>query len=140
LSVNENSQVKITFLRRARLLKLCPDGWHVPTLNEWITLIDYLEGVDVAGGKLKEKGTTNWITQNTDATDDFGFAALPGGIRESNAAFNYLEEIGYWWTDTPNTSGEDYASHFSMSYNNKGAYYHSHQWTEGLSVRCVKDN
>ena len=39
---------------------LCPTGWHLPTDAEWTTLTDYLEGLSVAGGKLKEAGTTHW--------------------------------------------------------------------------------
>ena len=68
---------------------LAPAGWHVPTDDEWTTLITYLGGTaipaqykwDVAGGKLKEEGTTHWNTPNTGATDEFDFTALPGGYR-----------------------------------------------------------
>src|SRR5450759_4787246 len=38
--------------------KLCPKGWHIPTDEEWTTLTTYLGGEGVAGGKLKETGTT----------------------------------------------------------------------------------
>ncbi len=40
--------------------KLCPSGWHVPSDSEWTILTDFLGGVDIAGGKLKESGTTHW--------------------------------------------------------------------------------
>jgi len=66
---------------------VCPDGWHVPTDTEWTTLTDYLGGTSVAGGKLKETGTTHWTTPNTGATNETGFTALPGGYRSNNGAF-----------------------------------------------------
>jgi uncharacterized protein (TIGR02145 family) len=33
--------------------KICPSGWHVPTLNDWKTLIEFLGGNDLAAEKLK---------------------------------------------------------------------------------------
>ncbi len=62
---------------------LCPSGWHVPSDAEWTVLSDYLGGESVAGGKLKEAGTTHWYTPNAGATNETGFTALPGGIREA---------------------------------------------------------
>ena len=58
---------------------ICPDGWHLPTHTEWTTLTDYLGGITVAGGKLKEAGTRFWNTPNNNATNESGFTALPGG-------------------------------------------------------------
>src|SRR5664279_5386678 len=49
--------------------KLCPSGWHVPSDAEWTTLRTYLGGDSVAGGKLKETGTTHWKSPNTGATN-----------------------------------------------------------------------
>ena len=67
--------------------KLCPAGWHVPNDKEWTTLRTYLGGEEIAGGKLKETGTTHWTSPNTDATNQTGFTALPGGGRRSNGEF-----------------------------------------------------
>lgn len=58
---------------------ICPAGWHLPSKAEWTELTDYLGGGSVAGGKLKEIGTTHWSSPNTGATNETGFTALPGG-------------------------------------------------------------
>jgi len=47
---------------------IAPTGWHVPTNEEWYQLIDFLGGEDVAGEKIKEKGTLHW-TNNPDYTN-----------------------------------------------------------------------
>ena len=85
---------------------LCPTGWHVPTTAEWTTLTDYLGGLSVAGGKLKETGTTHWLTPNTGATNAFGFTALAGGMRyDNNGSFwDLYEYAGYWWSSTASSS------------------------------------
>jgi uncharacterized protein (TIGR02145 family) len=79
--------------------KLCPAGWHVPSDAEWTTLYGYLGGAGVAGGKLKETGTTHWISPNTGATNSSGFTALPGGTL---SLFNDPDFSG--WGD-PGSSG-----------------------------------
>jgi len=74
----------------------CPTGWHLPSDTEWIQLTDYLGGKNVAGDKLKETGTTHWNSPNTDATNETGFSALPGGYRNYNGYFYYIGYNGYW--------------------------------------------
>ena len=57
----------------------CPDGWRVPTEADIDTLLTYLGGAAIAGGKLKETGEQHWTDPNTGASDLSGFRAVPGG-------------------------------------------------------------
>jgi uncharacterized protein (TIGR02145 family) len=68
--------------------KLCPVGWRLPTPEDWTTLSDFLGGDEIAGGKLKETGTTHWSSPNTGATNETGFTGLPTGLRESDGTFD----------------------------------------------------
>lgn len=77
----------------------CPPGYHVPTLAELQELIDYLGGLTVAGGALKQTGTLLWQTPNTGATDIAGFGALPGG-NNAGAGYNFAGQRGYYFTKT----------------------------------------
>lgn len=80
---------------------VCPTGWHVPELSEYITLVDYLGGKEIAGGKLKETGTTHWLPQNDGATNESGFTALPGGeFTDPYEIFSFERWLSFWWTRT----------------------------------------
>ena len=114
---------------------LCPSGWHVPSDAEWTTLIDYLGGEP--GGKLKETDTTHWHSPNIGATNESGFTALPGGVRDVSGMFGNIGYYGYWWSATED--GTDLAWYRDMTYN--GSYvarYNTHKKL-GFSVRCVRD-
>jgi uncharacterized protein (TIGR02145 family) len=119
--------------------KLCPAQWHVPSEVEWTTLFSYIGGSDVAGGKLKEKGTAHWLSPNTGATDEYGFNALPGGDRLSNpdGLFDNLHQMGCWWT-TP-THNEDWNAYWQLYDNSSRVQKSVCQKKCGLSVRCVRD-
>src|SRR5690554_4910948 len=93
---------------------VCPAGWHVPSDAEWTELTDYLGGTSVAGGKLKETGTTHWKSPNTGATNETGFTALPGGYRHLYGAFSNIGYDGYWWSATERSATD--AWHRAMSY------------------------
>ena len=81
--------------------KLCPTGWHVPGNADWTTLFTFLGGPIVAGGKMKEAGTTHWLNPNTDATNSSGFTGLPGGYRfPGDGSYGGLSQIANWWTTT----------------------------------------
>jgi uncharacterized protein (TIGR02145 family) len=64
-------------------VSIAPAGWHVPSAVEWQTLSYYLGGNSIAGGKLKETGTTHWLSPNTGATNESGFSAIGSGFRDS---------------------------------------------------------
>jgi len=118
--------------------KLAPEGWRVPTQADWQALVDYLGGSELAGGKLKEAGTTHWESPNTDAMD-WGFTALPGGTRDGSAAiFRTLRSRGWWWSTTPGT--EDYnASTFELVSFMGSAYVGQGYKSDAFSVRCIKN-
>jgi len=118
--------------------KLCPVGWHVPTDAECTTLSTFLGGESVAGGKMKETGTTHWLSPNTGATDESGFSGLPGGYRLFNGDFNYIGVRGYWWLSTENSVRE--AWHRDMDTNYANVTRTSLNKEDGFSVRCVRDN
>ncbi len=118
---------------------LCPSGWHVPTDAEWTTLSDYLGGEKVVAGKLKEVGSTHWVSPNSDETDEYGFKALPGGMREFTGLFSFTKSDTYWWSTT-----EAYGLYawFREIWNNNGHsdFYHDFVKKQyGFSVRCVKN-
>ena len=116
---------------------VCPAGWHLPSEAEWTELTNYLGGTSVAGGKLKETGTTHWNTPNTGATNETGFTALPGGYRNINGSFNFIGIYGNWWSATEYNATNawilrmyDYYSDVPRNYLYKEV---------GFSVRCVRD-
>jgi len=118
--------------------KLCPAGWHVPTNGEMETLVDYLGGNLVAGGKLKETGTSHWNSPNGGATDQYGFSALPGGYRNYSTSFADIKAYGAWWNITENNATNAYIniSHYSDGNLNYNDYVNK---KNGYSIRCLKD-
>jgi len=119
---------------------LCPVGYHVPTKDDWITLLEYLGGEKVAGGKLKEAGLIHWQSPNTDATNESGFTALAGGYRNFNGSFNNIGYEGKWWSSTPSTESEKAWYRFSVSSGSSWLTDGMWEKTAGQSVRCIKDN
>ena len=121
---------------------ICPAGWHVPTDSEWTVLTDYLGGPSVAGGKMKEVGTSNWNTPNTDATNSSLFSALPGGYRSAFGGGDiYIGNSAYWWHSTVYNPDFIYNSASGRClFNTSGdiAFLGS-PMVSGNSVRCLKD-
>ena len=116
---------------------VCPTGWHVPTDAEWTVLTDYLGGASVAGGKMKEVGTTSWNIPNTDAINTSLFSALPGGYRGSNGYYVNIGSVGDWWSSAE--YGTDDAWFRLLFFNFGGAGRNSASKRDGLSVRCLRD-
>ena len=116
---------------------LCPSGWHVPADTEWTTLINYLGGEDIAGAELKEAGTNHWKTPNMGATNESGFAALPGGSRLATDLFFHDGHGGVWWSTTKYNS--DKAWYMSLFYTDYNVRRKFNSLNSGFAVRCVKD-
>ncbi len=132
--------------------KVCPKGWHLSFMKDWANLgkaaggtltwvDDEVEGgFDVwkgdAGKRLKAKN--GW--KDGDGTDDYGFSALPGGLRNFNGGFDKVGVYGVWWQ---NEQTSDFLYYTSMDYNDGnmgfGRGFVSDIKNDGYSVRCVKN-
>ncbi len=118
-------------------MKLAPKGWHVPTDAEWTTLTNFVGGKDIAGGKLKEAGTTHWVSPNAGATSTHGFAALPGGYRDNAGTYSSVGEDGSWWSSAESLTNGAWGRH--LYYDSVSMSRHSFPKADGFSVRCVRD-
>lgn len=114
---------------------VCPTGWHIPSDNEWYTLIDFLGGASVAGGKMKSIGTEFWDSPNQDATNESGFSALPGGMYDETVGFYDLGWFGNYLSSD--------ASYVELNAYGGGVevYVGEANLTNGFyfSARCIKD-
>jgi uncharacterized protein (TIGR02145 family) len=113
--------------------KLAPKGWHVPTAEEWATLISFLGGKAAAFSKIKETGTTHWGNPNSDATNETGFTALPAGIC-NEGSFYYLGSFSYLWNSSDAGRGIGMSSSYGGVIPASG-----HKSAAGFSVRCIKE-
>jgi len=116
---------------------ICPTGWHLPSHLEWTQLTDYLGGEEVAGGKLKETGTSHWDDPNTGATNETGFTALPGGFRGQYGDFIDIGIFGNWLSATEDSP--TVAHYRDMGYNYSNVFSQRSNKEYGISVRCVRD-
>lgn len=118
--------------------KLCPEGWHVPSNTEFTTLTDYLGGINVAGGKLKETGTTKWASPNAGATNETGFGAVPGGQRDEAGVFIGFSMNSIFWSSTAYNIYKPW--YRSLSYVAGSVFEGNGSLNiRGFSVRCIKD-
>jgi uncharacterized protein (TIGR02145 family) len=86
-----------------------PEGWDFPTIEQWRTLIAYVGGFTIGGGKLKQAGTTNWVSPNAGADNAFGFDGLGAGHYHIwinpdwsvGVGFANLFRFAYFWAKSP---------------------------------------
>ena len=116
---------------------LAPIGFHIPSDAEWTNLTTYLGGEPIAGGKMKEAGTSHWLSPNTGATNSSGFAGLPGGLRDGHVNFHEIGAFGGWWSSLGNSQGDAWAR--GLSSVDGIVLTGETDKIKGFSVRCVKD-
>ena len=127
---------------------VCPDGWHVPSDDEWKQLEMYL-GMDIfeanaegwrgedEGGALKQEGTGYWKSPNSGATNRTSFKALPGGYRHGSGEFYGQTTTARFWTTTKN--GYSYGWYHQLDFDKSSIKRHYDGVYRGHSVRCLKD-
>jgi len=120
--------------------KLCPTGWHVPSNSDWTTLVTYLGGENIAGGKMIETGTAHWTGPNNNATNSSKFSGLPAGRRNKDGQYEYLNIYAVWWASTGGSTNADNRAiqNNSISIINITDGLNN-RTTSGFSVRCIMD-
>ena len=117
--------------------KLCPAGWHVPSDTEWTVLTDYLGGLNIAGGKMKETGNNHWVSPNTGATNESSFTGLGSGIRHSDGVLDHLGYVTQFWSDTESNSSTVW--NFGLDNTVPIVYREADYKWMGQSVRCIQN-
>jgi uncharacterized protein (TIGR02145 family) len=130
-------------------LKACPEGWHLPTDEEWDALLRFVDGdtgtespyeSETAGKLLKAKDGWNkndYEDISGNGTDKFGFSALPGGHCHYNGIREEVGDSGGWWSASEFNSADAY--HRGIYYNDGSTCYSYDDKSHLFSVRCVKD-
>ncbi len=122
---------------------LAPDGWHLPSDEEWEKMAIFLGGNEAAGLKIRStsgcKPTT--IMKSTNGTNTSGFNGLLAGFRKSDGSFTLEGTGAYWWIYPPSwmvDRNKFIENYHATCYNNRLDRGTSDK-VFGLPVRCVKD-
>ncbi len=125
---------------------VCPPGWHLPNIDEWMTLITAVGGEEQAGKVLKSQSGWGWYS-NGNGTDSFGFSALPAGLRKINSGQTYewggyFDDVGdyagFWSAaEKSKTHGRAIVLKYNLDAAGVEAYVDKH-WA--ISVRCVENS
>ena len=121
---------------------LCPTGWHVPSIDEYVVLTDYLGGEALAGGKMKSIGTIEsstglWHSPNTMATNESGFSGIPAGFRENIGGYFHIGIFNYLRSSTEGEFGGVWIRY--LIYDLEDIYPYGSNKQNGFSVRCLRD-
>lgn len=116
---------------------ICPEGWHIPSNQEWKTLETYLgidpSEIDETGWRGTDQGTQ--LIQGGET----GFNALFSGTRSEWGSFNSKDTGTTFWTSTKHHNDFRQAWARSLSANREGISLHSGHIWRGHSVRCIMD-
>jgi uncharacterized protein (TIGR02145 family) len=119
--------------------KICPEGWHIPSDDEWETLSNYLGGEDEAGGKMKTTGTKYWYYLNIGATNSSGFSAVASGGRYEEGNFRHLGLDIHFWSSTGESNLSDKAYYRDIDNTSGMLVRDTYPKYYGFYIRCVKD-
>lgn len=113
----------------------CPEGWRLPSPQEWQELLDSCGSTSAAGRILKS--TIGWFKNgfgsDGNGTDSLGFSAIPAGLRSTDGKYSELGNAARFWT----SKGDTYADYVSMYYADRAAWSY-HYVDMGFSVRCIE--
>ena len=121
---------------------VCPDGWHLPSREEWIRLFDDVgifgigssSNLSFAGENLKAQ--TGWKTNN--GLDDYGFSAIPSGLMQNKTSSIWEGSSMYAWTSSEADEIGVYQVRFYDS--DRSVTVNVDKKELMLAVRCLKNS
>lgn len=119
----------------------CPVGWRLPIQAEWNTLIEFVGDSATAGKILKATNTWSDKGHYKDGTDDYGFTALPGGVRlpqKGKTHQSFVSSGAFFWSATE--VDDDESITLVLRYENDAATLFENYKDAGVSVRCLKNS
>lgn len=131
--------------------EIAPEGWRVPTDDDWKKLEEYLgmpvdeldetnwRGTDQGDQlKVESTNTSGWISyEGVWGTNSTGFSAVGGSCRVFNGEWGVpsTSHSGYWWTST---SHNGYGFYRYLDYKKSGIFRYAAHPNYGFSIRCIK--
>lgn len=122
-------------LQEPRFRGVCPEGWHLPTTSEWVSLAYAVDNRDYNAGKIL-KSSFGWL-EDGDGTDDYGFTILPTSFWNSEGLEGQVGIDADFWTSTE--VDEEEAEKMHLTHHSDAWYILDHDKDEYYSVRCVMD-
>lgn len=119
---------------------IAASGWHVPTESEYVQLWQYLDpsaGIylsAIAGGMLKETGTTYWDSPNTGATNEVDFNARGAGYRSLLGTYSNIKTLCILRTSDSSTIT------IKLIYNSSEISRATSDYAAGATIRLIKDD
>ena len=113
----------------------CPKGWHLPSMEEWDTLIQNLGGKAVAGGHLKS--THGWKVKSENTSNISGMSILPAGNKAVGGSYFHLGDDALLWTSTVRSDLSSWK--IRLRSNSDSVGFQACSRLTGLSVRCIRD-
>ena len=122
---------------------ICPEGWHLPSVDEMKILITTVGGDDSILANKVLRSTNGWDGKNSsgNGTDAFGFSALPSGFGRGNGSLSLIGEYTAFWSSTQYEDNPTYYSYIMKLMGNE-EFVRPIDYSNpvfGYSVRCIKD-
>ena len=128
---------------------VCPEGWHIPTDEEWKILEGTVDSQYSVGDPIWDntgwrgfdagfnlKSSSGWYN-NGNGSNNFWFTILPSGYRIADGNFTSLSNSALFWTSSENNSSNSWFRQLDNGFDNMYRYLNNNG--AGLSVRCLKD-
>jgi uncharacterized protein (TIGR02145 family) len=119
----------------AKIQGICPNGWRLPTNEDWELLFKNVGGKENAYKALKSQ--TGWFNESANGSDDVGFSALPAGLRGGQGGYFDVGKEAAFWSFTDSYSNNAYI--MILNYYSEEAILAYYGKNNGYSIRCLKD-